>query len=98
MDEFELRVADPNHVVALQQIISLDHIASDAGAVAAIQIAEGPVVLGQKDLGMMPAATLILDDNMVRGRPANGYRLSRQQPEDVGPLRPFPNNKICQHE
>ena len=94
MDEHQLRVADADDVARLQQPVAADHLAADHRAVAAVEIAERPLPAAEEHLDVVAAATFVLDDDLVRRRTADRDRLSRHQPEDVAPLRPFANDQI----
>ena len=63
-------------------------------AVAAFQVAQGPLPARQEHLDVVPAATLVLDHDLVGRRTADGDRLAGHQPEHVAPLRSFANHQI----
>ena len=71
VDEDELGAADPDDVGRLQRPVALDLLVADHGSVAAFQVAERPLPAGHEDLGVVAAAPIVLDDDLVgrrRGR------------------------------
>ena len=95
--ERQVRIADPNDVARLQLIVALNPLAVDERAVAAIEIAQRPLALRLKHLGMVAAAALVLDDDRIGRRPADRDRFAVDQTEHVGPFRAFANNQVCRH-
>ena len=87
VDENQLRLADADDVARLQQPVAADHLVADDRAVAAVQVAECPLAARNEHLDVVPAAPLVLQDDLAGRRPADGDRLTRHQPEHVAPLR-----------
>ena len=81
----------------LQLVVVLNALAVDERAVAAIEIAQRPLALRLKDLGVVAAAALVLDDDGIGRRAADRDRLAVDQTEHVGPFRAFANNQVCRH-
>ena len=79
VNEDQLRVADANDVARLQQPIAADHLVADHRAVAAVEVAERPLPARHEDFDVVPAAALVLDDDLVGRRTADGHRLAGHQ-------------------
>ena len=71
MDEHQLRVADADHVAGLQHVIAVDQFRADQRAVAAVEIAHGPLPAGHEHFHVRAAATFVLDDDLIRRRAAD---------------------------
>ena len=96
MDEDQLRVADANDVARLQRPVAVDQLVADHRAVAAVQVAERPLPARHEHFGVVAAAALVLDDDLVGRRTADRDRLAGHQPEHVAPLRSFADHQISQ--
>ena len=97
MDEGQLRIADPHHVARLERVIGVDPHAVDHRAIATVQIAERPLALRLKHLGVIAAAAFVLDDDGIGRRPAHRDRFAVHQTEHVRPLGAFANYEVCRH-
>ena len=78
-------------------IVVLNPLAVDERAVAAIEVAERPLPLRLKHLGVVAAAPLVLHDDRVGRRTADRDRFAVDQTKHVGPFRAFANNQVCRH-
>jgi hypothetical protein len=97
VDEGEVRVADADDLAGLELVVVLNALAIDERAVAAIEVAQRPVAGGLKNFCVVAAATLVLDDNRIRRRPAHGYGFAIDETKNVCPLRAFANNQVGGH-
>ena len=97
VDEGQLRVADADDVAGLERVVGMNAFAVDECAVAAIEIAEGPLALGLEDLGVVAAAALVLADDGVGRCATDRDRLAIDETENVGPFRTFANNEVGGH-
>ena len=94
VDVGELRFADADHLARRQDAISRDQFVSYGRAIAAIQVANDPIAVGQEHFGMAAAATFVLEHDLVGRRTTDRDRLSRNKPEHVGPFRAFADDEI----
>src|SRR5262249_39052599 len=60
-----------------------ERVAVDARAVEALQVAQPPAAVGVVDLGVLAAAQLVLQDDAVGRRPAEGEALPGDERVDV---------------
>ena len=95
MDEDQLRMADADHVAGLQRPVAANHFAvrpsCRCGFPESRRIHCPP---DRKHLGVVPAAALVLDHDLVGRCAADRDRLARHQTEHVAPFRPFANHQI----
>ena len=94
MDERHLAVRDPDDVARAQGVVTVDRLPPHDRAISAVQVTNRPFAAGQKHLGVVAAAPLVLDDNFVSGSATNGDGAPRREPKDVRPLRAFADDEI----
>ena len=68
VNERHLRLANANDLACLEHVIAADRLAGDDRAIAAFQVANDPMPLRVKQLGMGAAAAFVFDDDLIRRR------------------------------
>jgi len=94
VDKDQLGAADADDLARQKQAIALDQFLAHYRPVAALQVADCPLVSGEEKFRMVAAATVVFEHDLVGGGAANGHRLARNQPEHVGPLGPLANHQV----
>src|SRR5712675_2291403 len=85
----QMRITDANDLAWLQMIVVMNSLAIDQRAVAAVQIAQHPLPLRLKDLSMIPATPLVLDDDSISRSAPDRDGLAVHQTENIRPFRAF---------
>ncbi len=83
--------SDVNFVVGRQAPFVIEAITVHPRAVEAVEVVEAPAAVGKVDLGVLPAAQVVLENNVVGVSPAQGVTLARLQREHVAETV-FPSN------
>jgi hypothetical protein len=75
--EHQPRAADAHLVERPEAALAADRLAVDVGAVEAPQVAHGPAIAVAEDFGVFAAAQVVLEDELVRRRAAEGVARPR---------------------
>ena len=77
--------------------LAADQPLADGRAVAAVEVAEHPLVAVAEQFRVEAAATFVFEGDSIRGGSSNADGLAGNEPEHVRPFRAFANYQIRQH-
>lgn len=77
-------------------MVALQSCPLDLNTIAAVEISQLPFTMRGKDFGVMTAAPIVVDDDLIRWCATDGYGSSFNEPENIGPLGAISNDEVRQ--
>ncbi len=95
VDEGNATGGDLDNLAVAERNASRNRFAVDEGAVSRAEIFDFPIPVLKKDFRVMPAGSVIWNNNCTRGRTPDCEGLVGLKPKDVRPASTLPNHQVC---